>query len=484
MRGHYEKTIHDIFVAGLIVSSIAIAGAREPSQSGAGAPQVSPAAAAAAREQVAAAADTEVAAVMGSMSPERVAELAREARSAVQRAAKRMLVERAALDPTTGATTGGAQQQLTVVAEKGDVNGRARFSVPFGPNVDGQMTFTAPLTSGAATFATVDGLSANSSVNGSLKWTIWSRRVSVNQGSAADTAIAPLAAVTRTAETGNPTERALASLEIARRVAAAGGSASRLPAAVAARNGTEFSRTAVSPGLAASPARYYAAVVQGLPDLTAVDWAGYITGGAESNRVSVDYLTEDTFETKPFEKTTGLFALSGGISKMGTFQKPADERVDPADLEPIKRPLFFVGFAFKAGDSVTVSTAQHICRPLTGGAAECLDAPVGRPTTASTVFWIGELRFWSWGSLQSVGFNPRVTRVRQRPDSGDTRITTTVEAPIYFMHQVKDVNAPGLTFGSDLIGGVSAGWRHTKLGATTREGMFVTLFLTKAFGLP
>lgn len=49
------------------------------------------------------------------------------------------------------------------------------------------------------------------------------------------------------------------------------------------------------------------------------------------------------------------------------------------------------------------------------------------------------------------------------------------------MHQVKDVNVRDVTFGADLAGGVSLGWRKEETASKHQSGAFVTLFLTKIF---
>jgi hypothetical protein len=417
-----------------------------------------------------------VAALFGPLTADVQAELAGQARAAIDKAVRQVLVERAVVEPLTGSTQGASSQQLTIVADKGDVNGRARFSVPFGPNIDGQITLTAPLTGGGASFVSLGGFSPNASVNASLKWTVWNRKDAVRGDSLA--ALASTMAPMTGADSGSATQQALAGLEIARRIAGTFRSTSTFAStAAAARGPSALARVLASPMLVATPERFYAAVVQQMPKLTSTEWAGYITVGADSNRHAVDYLTADTFETRTFERTVPRVAMSGGVSKMGQFQ------VESAD--PLKRPLFFAGTAFGAGSSVLQSDPQKICRPIgTAGATECVESPVGKPTIASTVSWTGELRFWSWGALQSIGFNPRYTYTRQRSDIGDTRTVRTIESPIYFMHQVKDVTAPDVTFGADLIGGASVGWRQSTIGGKTKEGVFVSLFLTKAFGLP
>ena len=95
--------------------------------------------------------------------------------AALAKAVRRVLVERTVTDPLS-VTTGqaGAQHQVTMVAEHGEVSGRARFYVPMNDKSDWIVTFTAPLTGKNATFATETGLGNNASANVGMKLTFWS----------------------------------------------------------------------------------------------------------------------------------------------------------------------------------------------------------------------------------------------------------------------------------------------------------------------
>lgn len=410
------------------------------------------------------------------------AEVVTNTRRVLNEAVRRMLVERAVVEPLTTSTQAANQHQITVVADKGEVNGRARFYVPFGPGVDGQLTLTSPLTGGQTTFATADGLGANASINGSIKWTVWTKEVKL--AAAAFQQLNSILTGTSMAQAVTDGEEGLVALELLRRAAATSGSPGVFATAATATGNPEVGRLLASPSLVATPERFYAAVVQEVPALTSTTWAGYVTVGGDANRHSVEYLSEDSFETKAFDRTTGMFTLSGGVSRMGTFTKTAAVSTDEA-ADTYKKPLFYAGGSFRGGNSVKVGDPQKICRPIgSGSASECVEAPVGIPSPASSVSWVGEIRLWSWGAMQSIGFNPRFTYTRLSPDTGDRRTVRTIEAPIYFMHQVDDVNVPDVSFGADLVGGVSVGWRQSRTGAKTTEGAFVTLFLTKVFGIP
>jgi hypothetical protein len=48
------------------------------------------------------------------------------------------------------------------------------------------------------------------------------------------------------------------------------------------------------------------------------------------------------------------------------------------------------------------------------------------------------------------------------------------------MRLVKDIDNRDFEFGADLVGGVNVGFRT----GGQRDGAFITLFFTKAFGLP
>jgi hypothetical protein len=274
-----------------------------------------------------------------------------------------------------------------------------------------------------------------------------------------------------------PSDRqTLAGLEGLRRAAALQGPS--LAVARVAQAETYRPRLAsilASPSLVATPERFYAAVVQALPELVETRWAAYVTPGFESTHTAVDYLDKDTGETKPFEDTTQLFTFSGGVSHLAEWRKGKGDA-----SEAIITPLMYAGISFRSGDSVRVPDEGHVCRPLAAGseALECLDGPVGSPTSSNFTSFTAELRYWAYD--QSLGLNPKYTYSRQKPDGGAEKIVKTFEVPIYFMHQVKDINVRDVTFGADLAGGVNVGWRDDG----TRSGPFLSVFFTKIFGMP
>lgn len=394
------------------------------------------------------------------------------AAAAIQNAVRRVLVEGAVADPTTSSNQGASQHQLTVVADKGEVNGRARFYLPIGPNADGQITLTTPLSSGKGTFATLNGIGRNVSVNASLKFSVWAKTLLPG------TQVASVARSVAGGPTPLPGNRQfLADLENIRRAAATAGETRAIAAAaVASSAGTgdqRLARLIASPTITSTPERFYAAVVQQLPELVATRWAAYLTPGFETTRHSVDYLEADTAASNTFEKGTSVVTFSGGVSRMAEWRKSGEG-------DKLLTPLFYAGISFRAGNSVSVPDEKNICRPFgSGGASECLDAPVGVPSQSRIQSTTIEYRLWAYD--QSLGINPRFTYSVEESEPPATKKTLkTFEVPVYFMHQVKDINVRDITFGADLTGGISIGWRDDG----TKSGAFATIFLTKVFGLP
>lgn len=379
----------------------------------------------------------------------------------LNRAVKRALLERAVAEPLTGTGQPAAEHQLTVLAEKGEVNGRARFFVPFGPSADGVLTFTGPLTNGATNFATDTGLAKGASVNGSLKLTFWTKVNPTDQISASPTRAVVLPGTAAT------TKKDLLDAIEQQRTAPA-------PAAAAVpRSASErtLRRLLDSPRLRASPERFYAALAQMDTTLIETRWAGSLTPGFEAARHVVDYLDGASFESATFDHTTKTFTLSGGVSKVTTAKQ---------DGKDILTPLFYVGGSFRGGGAVDVEDPRDICRSLSSGVSECFTGPVGEPQTSEEISFAVESRVWTPG--QTLGLNPRYTRARtKRDDLSEPKVVHTFDVPIYFMRQTKDLDVPEVPLGADLIGGVNLGWRKS---GTDAGGGFVMVFLTKAFGLP
>jgi hypothetical protein len=399
------------------------------------------------------------------------------AAAALQQAVRRVLIEAAVADPTTSSNQGASQHQLTVVADKGDVSGRARFYLPIGPNADGQITLTTPLSSGKGTFATLNGIGKNVSVSASLKFSVWSKTLLSTTNEAA----AQVASLARTVAGGptplSPTRQFLADLENIRRAAAIAGENRTIAAAATVSSGAagdqRLARLVAAPSITSTPERFYAAVVQQLPELVSTRWAAYLTPGLETTRHSVDYLETETAASNTFEKAASVVTFAGGVSRMAEWRKSGEG-------DKLLTPLFYAGISFRGGNSVSVPDEKNICRPFgSSGASECLDSPVGMPSQSNIKSITVEYRHWAYD--QSLGLNPRFTYSVEESEPAATRKTLkSFEVPIYFMHQVKDINVRDITFGADLTGGVSIGWRDDG----SKSGAFATIFLTKVFGLP
>ncbi len=391
--------------------------------------------------------------------------------------ALRQLQERPLVEPLSGDTASAAQHQISVVADKGEVNGRARFYVPIGEKVDWLLTFAAPLTGSNATFINEAGLGKNATANMSFKIRPWSK-VSTPTGAVAGQPLGNYRAAL-----SNELQQSVsvpATLEMLRRAALARNRAALpLTGAELARSltgsDTGISRTLAAaldtPTLVASPDRFFAAAVRDA-EVVRPTWSAFITPGFEYARSAGEFLTSDTHERKEFDEQVGLFTASGGLSYVGLVTKP--------DGKEMNVPRFFVGASFRGGKAVNVADPENFCLPATGGALECVELPEGQPGRSDFASFTFELRYWEID--KSLGLNPRYTRTSQTPDAegATTRLTHTFEIPIYFMRLVKDIDNRDFEFGADLVGGVNVGFRT----GGQRDGAFITLFFTKAFGLP
>jgi hypothetical protein len=221
--------------------------------------------------------------------------------------------------------------------------------------------------------------------------------------------------------------------------------------------------------IVSSPRMFWMAVAQD-PHLVCVHLATQVSAGFESNHYSIAYLNDDVAK-KTFDDTSGAFTAAFGVSRSREWTIADDE----GKKKKLITPSFYTGFSIRRGDKLDAPDGGSFCVPLGTGALECFEGPRGAPVIGDQITTlVAEARIWT-GS-QTAGFNPRYTWA-QTPDGH----SDTFEVPIFLMRQEKDINAPEFKFGADLIGGVSPGWRR---GAASSNGWFVSVFLTKAFGLP
>lgn len=407
------------------------------------------------------------------------------------RAVKRTVFEASTIEPLGESTQPSAQHQLTVVADKGDINGRARFYQPIG-STDLIVTFTGPLSGGNATLATAHGLGKQVTVNGGIKLTtaFGAKPTGANQVSAVNALIEHSATTsTKSCPSDDPSHpeadarriaSALCKFELLRQIAADPTQPARTAAAIESTQAARIaaasehnqeakdapqlrvlSRMLLSQRLAASPERTYAAVAQLNPELVK-KWTATFTPGFEVQHQSVGYLVNPSLDSATFDRTTRMVTLSAGVSH----------------LDGNAKPLYYAGMSFKGGTAIDVGDSRNICRALSGTAGtECLDAPLGAPTSASQESLTVEWR--QWLHRQALGLNPRYSYVRTKPDEAAAGAVHTVDIPIYFMRQVTDIDTPDVALGADLIGGVNVGWR-----SGPQKGAFLSLFISKAFGLP
>ena len=233
---------------------------------------------------------------------------------------------------------------------------------------------------------------------------------------------------------------------------------------------SRLARTTSSTSIVNDPDRFWAAVAQD-PTIVSTRWSAAITPSFESNRSAGNYLT-DKYEEKKYDEDTEVFTLAGGVSLVTEVKQTA------ASKETVSAPRFFFGGSFRAGNSISVPDKQNVCLTVAEGTSRCVESPVGTIAKADFVSATLELRYWEL--KRSFGINPRYTFSKQTPDGAESVKVHTVEMPIYLMHKVSDITNPDFDFGSDLVGGVNIGWRDSG----PNKGAFVTVFMSKAFGLP
>jgi hypothetical protein len=369
-------------------------------------------------------------------------------------AVKRTLNEAAMAEPLGDSTQPSAHHQITVLADKGDVNGRARFYIPAGPS-DFIVTLTGPLSGGSTTLFSNTGLGKQVTLNTAIKLT------HAFGAAVGTTAPVPGAAAAVSAATDQQFLATLGAFESKRASISTGRATALDTAAISnADSVAGLNRMAV---LADNPKAAYALAAQTNPSRVKSQTFA-LTPGLEIQRHAIDYLDSTSLASNTADHTTVMFTAAGGI----THLRKRDEQVSPDR---------YVGASFKAGSTVKVDDPRHICRPLASGASECLDAPVGAPVTGTLQAYTVEWRQWLYG--QSLGLNPRYSYSRTSPDSGATRWVHTIDMPVYFIRQAKDLDAADIELGPDLIGGVNVGWRNS----SGQHGVFLALFVTKAFGI-
>lgn len=396
------------------------------------------------------------------------------------RKAVRNLVDRARFDPQSSETTSATQHQMTVVADRNDIVGRARFYFKNTERTNWIATFTAPLSGSNATFATQNGLGRNSTANIGLKINAWSRVTTPQSTGAAPAAMQ--AGNYRTALNSVLPEPLTvpASLELLRRAALArresgvrssDAAQGMLPGAGLAPASAALAAILESDALIRSPERFFAAVVQD-PTVVKATWSAVVTPGFEWSRSAGDYLNTDSNALDSFDENLGAVSFSAGLSRVAVMKTD--------DGKELNAPRFFAGLTLRGGRSVKVPDARNVCLPATAGILECSDLPVGTITTSGFNALTVEIRYWEIDN--GLGINPKYTTTFQKvTPSDDSGVRVHIfEVPVYLMRKVSDIAVPDVTYGADLVGGINFGYRS----GGAQPGAFVSLFLTKAFGLP
>jgi hypothetical protein len=203
-------------------------------------------------------------------------------------------------------------------------------------------------------------------------------------------------------------------------------------------------------------------------------WSGTITPSFEANRSAGNYLTE-TYEEKKYDEDTQVFGVTGGVSLVSVVKPKKTTE------ETVTTPRFFAGASFRGGKAIAIPDSQNVCLDVAEKASRCVESPVGTIGKADFTSVTVEFRYWELN--RSFGINPRYTFSKKTPEAPEGAASVkvhTFEVPIYLMHKVSDVNNRDFDFGSDLVGGVNVGWRD----AGPNKGAFVSVFMSKAFGLP
>ena len=382
---------------------------------------------------------------------------------------RRTQIESAVLDPLGVSTQNSLDPQVTITADKKDgVTGHARFGLAIGERWGASATFAAPLSSGGATFVDAAGLKSTASIAAAI--TFLPQRVELPvrpDGCKAQLVTDLLAAqsVQSSSETDRRTAVADALERMRLQARAQDPSAPEVRSLVGQLGHSQLQAILSSPTIVATPERFWAAVNQE-PTLVCVRFWTQLTAGFEANHHSIDYLAPDATRAT-FDDTSRAWTVAYGFSHSKEWH--------PEEGKNILTPVFYGGISLRNGDKISADDAKDFCVPLASGASECFNGPPSAPVIGdrrTTI--VVEARVWNY--RQTAGFNPKYTWAQTADGHGDTW-----EVPIYLMRQVTDVSQPDLKFGASLIGGVNPGWRQ---GASSGNGWFVTIFLTKPFGLP
>ena len=417
---------------------------------------------------------------------------AEETDRAIARAARRTLANRAADDPDTSSTnqTSDQSQATFVVDEKGGVNARARISVPFqNPMSHLQLTVTAPINQHNATFATRTGLGKNASFEAAFKHTFFHHDIKYPAGEGRGTALPQMSSTARETVRHSRLGELAATLygltdreDVLRAVPQTLATLRRfadttglgpLVATLVSADAPEYGRLLSSRSLVGSADRFWAAYVQ-MPRLLQMTWTAHVSAAYVNERTTLDYLTDNTYEKRSFDRTATGATAAAGVSRVGTwkYDKTAEDKEEP---KPFTTPLFYAGVSYRNVGEVDVADPRNICTALTITATECFKLPVGEPVfDGSAQRVIAEVRIWAMN--QSVGVHPSYTWV-----TVNNRTDEVAEMRFYFLHQVADIDSPDVKFGADLAGGVTFG---VKRGVPDGKGRYITVFLTKKFGLP
>jgi hypothetical protein len=134
-------------------------------------------------------------------------------------------------------------------------------------------------------------------------------------------------------------------------------------------------------------------------------------------------------------------------------------------------PLFYVGAGYQFGTTYEGQRKSTICQSFVASSLKCQDIAVGGPTESDVNQLALDGRIWLLRS--KLALNARYLRDL-------TADTNTVEFPVYFLRQVKDIDdEPAANTVPALTGGVTAGWRSGQ-----QREFYVYFFVGTVLGIP
>ena len=136
------------------------------------------------------------------------------------------------------------------------------------------------------------------------------------------------------------------------------------------------------------------------------------------------------------------------------------------------QPLLFVGGGYAWGTTYEGQPKSDLCQPFVGESLRCQNVAIGGPMEGQVKRLNIEGRAWLLSSKLAV--STRYIRDMEKD-------TNTVEFPVYFLQNVKDIEQdPAAQATPALTGGLTAGWQRR----ATQTEFYVYLFVGTVLGIP